>query len=450
MAVTPTEPPSDTSEAQEPTPVQSSAMRMAVACQCFYCLSWLAFTNNNLVLLYLQELGFDGPRILRYLSIVPLADGLLRIPFAFFGDRMRKKVPGVVGCLLNLVGFGLFTASAWMEGTTAAVFIFSGIVVYTIGTTMTASVWFALLSPIVPEFLRGRFFGRLRFSWQLTAFVFTIVCAMSLRKAKVDESGDLLGTFRIILLALLGTLVVRVFFYIRIPELERSTARGEPILVSVRKVLRVPGYASFVAYVFLLMLVMGGCPMLFGLVFSEVLGYSDDDVLWLMAVQMIGLVVGYFVGGKMVDRFGTKPVFLVCHFALAVVMFAFVLRVWLPDTVVWTALAVTLFGYGVTRAGSSIAISSEMLALIPAENKSLSTSVCQTLMHVGVGLSTLLPGFVIDQNMLSDSWLLMDRWELSSYDTILLFFGIMVVLLVVTLGLVPSVIGKSQWMPRMN
>ena len=49
--------------------------------------------------------------------------------------------------------------------------------------------------------------------------------------------------------------------------------------------------------------------------------------------------------------------------------------------------------------------------------------------------------------MLSRSWSFLGT-PMSQYDTILLIWGLMVVMLVVTLGLVPSVIGKAQWIPR--
>nr|MBA3710546.1 hypothetical protein [Planctomycetota bacterium] len=37
---------------------------------------------------------------------------------------------------------------------------------------------------------------------------------------------------------------------------------------------------------------------------------------------------------------------------------------------------------------------------------------------------------------------------LGSYDAMLLIFAILVIILVVALGLVPSVISKAQWVPK--
>jgi len=68
-------------------------------------------------------------------------------------------------------------------------------------------------------------------------------------------------------------------------------------------------------------------------------------------------------------------------------------------------------------------------------------------MKGGIGLSGLLSAWALSLGVLSDSWTLWGQ-ALSSYDAILLGYGGMVVLLVVTLGLVPSVLSKSEWMPQ--
>ena len=96
---------------------------------------------------------------------------------------------------------------------------------------------------------------------------------------------------------------------------------------------------------------------------------------------------------------------------------------------------------------ASIAVSTEMLALIPVDHKSLSTSICITFIRIGGALSGLLAAWLLQLGVLVEQWTLMGV-QLSRYDTILLCSGIGVILLVVTLGLVPSVIHKAQWVPR--
>ena len=44
-----------------------------------------------------------------------------------------------------------------------------------IGTAMPFSNWFALLHPLIPQQIRGRFFGRLRLTWQGFGFLFSLL-----------------------------------------------------------------------------------------------------------------------------------------------------------------------------------------------------------------------------------------------------------------------------------
>jgi MFS family permease len=164
---------------------------------------------------------------------------------------------------------------------------------------------------------------------------------------------------------------------------------------------------------------------------------------------MAGSLIGFFIGGKAVGRWGTKPIFLSCHFGFGLVMLLFLFRVTDPAPLAIVMLAVVHFLYGIVWAASSIAISTEMLALIPPDNKSISTSICTVLMRMGGALSGALSAWALNAGFLNERWTLLGR-ELSQYDTILLGFAIMVIMLVVTLGLVPSVLRKAEWVPRLR
>lgn len=216
----------------------------------------------------------------------------------------------------------------------------------------------------------------------------------------------------------------------------------------IHDLLQTPGLASFTCYLFLLALVTAYSPTLFNLIEKDILHFGDDRIIALGTVLMIGSVIGYLFGGKAVDRWGTKPVFLGCHFGYALILMLFLLRPADASLRMLTALLGTLhFAFGFVFAASSIAISTEMLALIPADNKSVSTSICQTLGRGGAALSGVLCAGALKFNLLNPHWNLGGR-AMSQYDSILLGFAIMVLLFVVTLGLVPSVLRKAEWFPR--
>ena len=423
----------------EPTEVQRSGMRNVIAAQCFNSFALLAF-SNGLVLVFLTALGVSGPRTVAYLALPFLGDSLFRLLFALVADRYGKKRVGFIGSALMGVGFVIIALAGSMPAPTAEMVTVTGIAVYALGIAVAASSWFALLSPIVPESLRGRFFGRLRLSWQTCGIAFTAICALFLSKDSPISAYQVV--FGVIALAL----GIRLFFYARVPEMESARQHSDSLRESFRDTMQADGYVSFCAYVFLLSLFTAGCPSLFGLIEKRVMNLGDNVVVWVGSLLMVGSVVGYFAGGKIVDRYTTKPAFLGCHFGYGAILLLFLARGCVPgSTVAVIGLAHFLFGF--VFAVSSVSISTEMLALIPAENKSLSTSLCMALMKGGGGLSGVMSAWALNLGFLKDDWTLWGQ-PMSSYDAILLVYAAMVVLLVVTLGLVPSVLNKSQWVPQ--
>jgi MFS family permease len=421
------------------TPQQHRAMRLTVFIACFGALGDLALTNG-LLLVYLTSLGISGGRVLLYLSIPNIIVSLTQILIAYWADCSGKKKTGFPGTVVTALGFLVVFCSGFFTGVVQEGLTVAGIVTYSVGLVLIVSSWFALLSPIVPESMRGRYFGQMRVSWQVVNILFVAVCATYLN---ADSPAQ---TFQMIFGAIVVALVVRVVLYGRLPEMEKPSAHGGGLRQVVSYSLRSSGYAPFCAYAFLLSLCTTAGPMVFGLMEKQVLHFGDSMVVWMANLTMVGAVAGFAFGGKAVDRFGTKPVFLTCHMGFAIAMAMFPLRSALPISPV-PLIAFTHLLYGVVAASSSIAFSTEMLALIPPDHKSVSTSVYMTMARLGTAFGGVLAAAALDSGMLAESWM-MGPMTLSRYDTVLLGWAVAVLLLVATLGLVPSVIGKSSWMPK--
>ena len=104
------------------------------------------------------------------------------------------------------------------------------------------------------------------------------------------------------------------------------------------------------------------------------------------------------------------------------------------------------FLFSLIEATKGIAVTSEMLELIPSRNKSLSTAVCLTLFSLGVAASQLFVSRSISWNLLASEWTLLGQ-TFSVYDSLLLLFALMILILLATIGLVPKVVKKAQLMP---
>jgi len=348
---------------------------------------------------------------------------------------MGLKRIGRIGTTLSAAGFSLLPVAALLPENWLTPVLLLGIVLYAIGTALFASCWYVIVDPLVDPTARGRFWGKLRFCWQLTALVFGGLCALLITDASPQW----------VLIAVIGIVSLgqwlRAILFLGMPELVKSRITPGGFTPALMSAARTPGYLPFGSYVFLLTLFTAAAPTLFALIETKVLHYSDNTVVLMGAALMLGSVIGSLVGGPAVDRVGMKRVFIVCHFAYGLILAAFLLRGLAPSDELY--IAALNFSFAAVAAAAQVAISSEMLALLPPENKSLAVSILEMLRSWGAAASSLLIAAVLKIGLLKEEWQLLDL-PLSSYDAVLLGCATMVVLCVVALGLVPSVIRKPE------
>ncbi|MDP7335905.1 MAG: MFS transporter [SAR324 cluster bacterium] len=405
-------------------------------------LSFLAF-SNGLLLAYFSRLKIASSEILFLLALPSILQFLLVLIFSYLSDRVGKKVIGASGLLCSASAFYLFWQAGFTEGFWRHGLTVMGVIFFGIGTAMTFSNWFALLHPLVPQQRRGRFFGRLRLTWQGVGFLFSLLVFYLL------EQNPGLEVYHWVLGALIFFLMIRIPIFWSIPEVEKSSPSELSFFQALVKVLRIPGYLPFCAYCFLLMLFTGACPMIFSLLEKDVLHFTDDRIVLIGNLMALGGMLGFIVGGRMVDRFGTKYVFLCCHFGFSAVLLLVLTRgvLMIPPVIL---MALLTAGFGMIQAASGIAMTSETLSLIPSENKSLSSGLWMTLYTGGTGLSGTLFSQLLELGVFSTDWTWMG-YQMSIYDGLLLICGGMILLLTVTLGLIPSMIRrKAEWIPQVS
>jgi MFS family permease len=419
----------------EPTELQRRGMRAVIIGQVFGCLGVQSF-SNGVLLLFLAKQGFGGASSLLLLSLPSIIQPILLLPLAHRADKGGRTRMAVRGTTINCVGLAMLCLSGALAGTAGAMLTVVGLVVFSIGNATLNAPWFSLLSTLVPVPMRGSFFGLMRVAWQVSSLAFGIVCASLL--AHESSRGTLLG----ILAAIVVGQLLRLACLRRVPELDVPEPPGTRLLDEVMSAARAPGYAPFCCYVFLLTLFTANIATVLALVVREAAGFGDRAVVWMGNALMIGSVIGCFVGGRLVDRVGTKPVFLLCHGAFGAIFVSVLLRGLVPVPAWWWLGALNV-AYGVVAAGSSVAISTEMLALAPREHKSVSTGLCTCLLFAGAGLAGLLNAGAIQLGIFSAHWTIAGT-VLSAYDTILLLDAVLVVVLVVALGLVPSVMRPAE------
>ena len=412
-------------------------MRQAVFCQCFGLLGQALFTSN-VVLLYLLALGADEAKTLFYVVLPNILLALLGAPLAHVADRVGIKRMGNIGILVNTTGIILLAAAGSLASPLGReICSAAGIIVYGIGYAAFASVWFSLLQPIIPEAVRGRFFGLLRLSWQGVSFGAAALIAYLL------SLWNELAMFQVIIAATAGLILARGVFYRAIPEMVSPPRERTGMMTALVQLGGQREYAAFGSYIFLLTLFTFICPSLFALVEKTALNLSQSTVVLLANAGMVGAIMGFWLGGLAVDRFGTKYVFLACHLAYGLVLGFFVLRGLFPQAALMAVLGTAHLLFGMIMSASEIAITSESMALSPARHHTLALALLISARHASMFMSGFLSSGALKAGFLMKEW----RWRalvLCDVDAIIAACAVMVVILVATLGLVPSIFRKTD------
>jgi len=420
--------------------------RQAIATQTLGMQGMLAF-GNGILLLYMTALGISPARIITYLALPSAISVVLRLPVAYKLDKIGLKKFGTLGVLLTSFGFSIIPIAGFFPTKQAEMIILVGISILAIGKTLFAPTWMPILDSFVNPEERGKFFSKLRLSVQFTGLCVSGLTAWYIRSSSGGETP--IYKYMIVLSLLALCLFGRFYFYSRIPEIESQDKKitDSGFFKSLGEILSNGDFLSFCLYIFILMLFTAGCANLFSLIEKNVIKLDGSYIIILTNISTIGAMVGLFIGGKVIDRYGSRYAFLFCHIAFVLTIATFLLRnqFFIPIVLIATAH----FSLGLISSFSGLARSTETLALIPAQNKSLSTSVAVCLMLGAQSLSGLMSALAISTNIINPNWTLLGN-SMSAFDGILLIYGVMTFLLIVTLGLVPSVLRKATWSAMPN
>lgn len=425
------------------TPEQRDGMRAAVMCQCLMLLSSNMFSGGLFLLLF-KCLGIPSGRVIFYLSLLSFAY-LAILPLASLADRWGIKKMGRLGNILSLMGFALFIPASLLSGMMSEGLIVWGILIFSLGNSAKDAGWFALLGPVVPANQRGRFFGILRVAWQLAAILLLFLAGLHL--GPHPRASD----FVPVLLAGLAGLLIGAVFYEKIPEIEADRTKHAPATgfwKGLTVLFRSENFLAFNVYLFFLTLVTASAPLLFKLLGKDVLHLGDNQIVWMGNLFLLGSMAGYAAGSWAVDSWGAKPVFLCAHLLFGLLMTACLLRDLFPATP-FHYLASLTFLLGFVSAGVSLAVTSEMYDILPSQNKSLAASVCAGLPTLAAAFSGFACSGLLDSGALSDQWMFRGL-SMSRFDTLLLLCSGGVFLLIITLGLIPSVRGHAGQLPTVD
>jgi MFS family permease len=244
--------------------------------------------------------------------------------------------------------------------------------------------WFPAINDNVPDEIRGRFFGKLRTSWQLMVVAYTALAGWFLGRHPAAWQFQVL--FGVSILANLAMSYGITF----IPEAPLATP---PAGASFWRELAAPFrdrlYARFLLFGALFNLAVGLSGPFALRCMKHTLGAGDNFVIWMDTVASIGAAATLPLWGRLVDRFGGRAIF-----ALMVPAFALLNLLWLlaaPAAAGWPVLVGAFFlGQGTFIFGIGVGITDMMLGGAHREHASAYMNIALVLNTVAAGAGPFL------------------------------------------------------------
>ena len=359
--------------------------------QCFGQLASLSF-SNGIMFNYFDSLNCSDSTLIVLLKIPNFAGMFLMLPMAFFADTYGKKVLGQWGNLIQICGLGFLIAAPFFEGM-QIVTLFVGVSVFAVGAALFNSSWFALLDPLMKPEERGTFFAKMRACWKSFGIMFTFLVQYLL-----GIEGPAILTQ--ILIFILIMMIARIYYYHRIPELEKpdkEKRKSVKFFSEIRLIFQNKKIYKFSGYRFAYPLLTGCIALLFNLYEKKFMNFSPADIVFMGNLMFIGGIGGLWVGAKMTKRYSEFQIFMICTTVISVCGILFPLHIYLPVPELIYAGFVTLV-FGCFSAAMGIAYTSLMLSLLPPERKSLASAFFVGLSQLGIACSGIFAAVFVKKD----------------------------------------------------
>ncbi|MDD5697852.1 MAG: MFS transporter [Victivallaceae bacterium] len=419
----------------KPDDYSRKSQKLAILSACFGSVPAVMIQDSAVIILFAGMLGAGSMLALVTTALFGVINCFFLLPAAYIAARVGYQRLLVRS---SLTGSALLILLAFtpLLGTLAKYGLI--IILIGFGTLMTLYVaaWFPMLDEFLPKEDRSRFFGMMRFSWQSCSVAFFFVCGLVMGK-----NPDL-WVLQTIIIITAAALIGRAYY---ISKIEVSEADRKPLnfryglgLALSNKPL--VGFSVYLAFLYLAS--QGTIPLTY-VYLKNTLHTPDNIVVIVSSLALGGTIIGFLCAGRMISRIGVKKILLGVHLGFALINFL-LFGFGGPGTAALVVMTVLLICYGFFVAASSVAVSSEMMALANPDNKALAMAFCGTMYAAGLGGARFLSSVIIGSGVLSPRWNI-GAVEYTMFHTLYLGYGLMILFVCVLLVIVPAIFPKGNY-----
>ncbi len=344
------------------------------------------FTAGNILSLVVLKLGAQAG-FLGILSFASLAPGFFCLFTLSLVDKMAKKRLLFPGYFLSAVFavpllFLPFTAAVWPLWANLALITVS-ILLRNASTGLSSAGWFPLLQDIVPTRYVGRFFARLRTSWQSASLLSLIASAVII--------GDDPTWMRFEILFVLG-LISELFKSLPVlgiteRPMESNNGPGSSIPASIIEFIRFGPLGRYNIYVFLIAFASNAVEPFKVAMLSD-LGYSAGFILAATAMVGTGAVISLGLWGKIADRYGNRAIFSITPLGMILTTIGW-LFVGKSGILGMIYVMLLYLAFSIFSSGNGIAQTNYMLRAVP-KNKQNFLTLILLVQRIGLAVSPLV------------------------------------------------------------
>lgn len=247
--------------------------------------------------------------------------------------------------------------------------------------------WFPILQDSVPEAITGRFFARLRATWQTAGLVTLIFAAVLL------GNNPQWWKFQLIFSIAFFAYLLRVLALIKMsenPPLSAEKVQPNP-LTRLAEVWANKRLRSVLFYiVFYMFAVTITAP--FKIKFMRDLGYSDGFILAATTMLAVGAIISLKFWGNLADRFGNRAIFSISHIGMICITLMWLM---VQKSGFASVLLFALFFFqSVFNSGNGIAQTRYILHAVPRDKQNYIT-IINLFAVITAGISPLVGGFFL-------------------------------------------------------
>lgn len=328
-------------------------------------------------------------------AVANLLGALAFLPGARLVERVGKRNPVVIwtgGTVmrLTLLAFALFPFFV-QQPQVAIVLIVVLEGVRSFAGNLANPAWTALVADLVPESLRGRYFGGRNFAMGVAALFVAPVAGRLISTGNAYGTSEVLGYQIVFFLGFVFGMVSTYLFY-RIGEPPSlAAATPEQQKVSLRQLTSSsPGYAGLVISAFIWNMGLQVAAPFFNVYLVSELDASATVVGVLAAVAAFAALFGQRYFGGAIDSRGSFWVMRFCGFIIPFAPLA-----WGLVTASWQVVPINIVS-GFLWAGYNLANFNILLEMTPDLHRARAVALYQTAVFSSAVVGPLLGGYLAD------------------------------------------------------